>query len=58
MGAEVIVADVANHRLSTFSRRTGAFVRVIGGEGEEPGEFKSPRSLAVLHAQVDESASR
>ena len=29
--------------------RSGAFVREFGSAGEAPGEFKQPRSYAVLH---------
>ena len=54
IGSEVLVADVGNHRLSSFSRRTGKFVRCIGQEGDAPivPEPTSGRAFAA------EAASR
>ena len=48
VGLEVIVADVGNHRLSSFSRATGRFVRCIGGPGKAPGQFHGPRAVTAL----------
>ena len=43
----VYVADSANNRISVFTARRGALVRVFGREGTAAGEFRSPCGLAA-----------
>ena len=47
IGDELVVADVANHRLSVFRRSTGEFVRCIGGDGEL---LANPRGICNVFA--------
>jgi iron(III) transport system ATP-binding protein len=43
---ELFVADAVNHRIQVFDGR-GGLLRVIGGEGAEPGKFRYPYDVAV-----------
>ena len=42
----VCVSDSGSHRLQIFSKVQGAAPRVIGEEGEKPGQFIFPRGVA------------
>ena len=42
----VYVADTGNNRIQKFDSQ-GKFVSRIGALGDDPGEFKSPSSIAV-----------
>ena len=48
VGEEIIIADVANHRLSIFEHRSGTFLRTLGCEGDGPGQFRNPRALTTF----------
>lgn len=48
---ELIVADTMNHRLQAFSR-DGAFLRLIGSEGDDAGHFKMPVAVASFGGRL------
>lgn len=48
---DVVVADYAN-RIVVFSPDGYTLLRSFGGEGEEPGKFKSPAALAMHGGQL------
>ncbi|MHC4809162.1 MAG: NHL repeat-containing protein [Planctomycetota bacterium] len=45
-GRRLLVADSCNHRIVVLDPATGAFERVIGGPGIEPGRFHYPYEIA------------
>lgn len=44
---DIVVADKDNHRLSIIDRTSSRVVKTIGTYGEETGQFRFPRDLAV-----------
>ena len=47
-GDNLYIADSCNHRIDVF-KTAGAFVRVIGSVGSEPGKFRYPYGLGMDH---------
>ncbi|HUX06373.1 MAG TPA: hypothetical protein VMX35_03580 [Acidobacteriota bacterium] len=43
----IFMSDEFNHRVVCFDRK-GRLIRVLGGEGDEPGKLRYPKGLAVL----------
>jgi DNA-binding beta-propeller fold protein YncE/ABC-type Fe3+ transport system permease subunit len=51
-GRRLLVADSCNHRIVVLDPVTGAFERVIGGPGTEPGRFHYPYEIAWFEEGV------
>lgn len=51
-GTWLIATAKSSHRLVVFDADTGERVRVVGGKGTAPGQFKRPNGIAVLGDRV------
>ena len=47
-----VVADTSNHRLSLFRVDDDTLLRHVGSHGAAPGQFKFPKSIAVVSSEV------
>ncbi len=57
VGREIYILDRGNHAVRVFGT-DGQFLRAFGGEGDGPGEFMRPSSIAIIRDTVSVIGAR